>query len=165
MKLNAAFETALNAQINAELAASHTYLGMAAYFDAIDLPGFASWFRAQSQEETDHAMRLYDFVVKRGGKITLTGLKEPLQSFADPLDAITSALAMEQSVTAQIHALFELSQEHKEYSAQSLLTWFLDEQTEEEDSFQNIVALTKAAKGDSWNLRLLDKDLAGRSAA
>lgn len=163
MNLNKKLAEALNAQVNAELAAAHNYLAISAYFDANDLPGFAQWFRAQSVEETEHAMKFYDFIVKRDADVTLSAIAAPTQSFDSPAAAISASLQMEQKVSGQIHALFALAREVQDYASQSLLTWFLDEQVEEEDSFRNLLIKTKAAANDQWNLQTLDSELGQRA--
>ncbi len=165
MTLNSQLAQALNQQINAELNASLNYLSMAAYFDSVALPGFATWFRAQSQEENEHGMRIYDFIVKRSGDVKITGIANPVQSFSAPVEALQAALEMEKAVTAQIHALFELAHEVKEYSTLTMLNWFLDEQIEEEDSFRTILEKVQAAGDDRWNMLELDKELGARSTA
>ena len=119
MKLNTQLAQALNQQINSELNASHNYLSMAAYFDSVALPGFANWFRAQSHEENEHGMRIYDFIVKRGEDVKITGIAQPVQAFGSPMEALKAALTMETEVTGQIHYLFELAHEVKEYSTKS----------------------------------------------
>lgn len=162
--MNSKVADALNQQINAELQASYTYLSMAAYFDSIDLPGFAHWFRGHSTEETQHAMRIYDFVVKRDGRVKLAGMPKPTAKFESPVAALQAALDMERSVTAQINALFELAHEEKEYSTQNMLHWFLEEQIEEEDLFRSVLDKAKAAAGERWHLLVLDKELASRPA-
>lgn len=165
MTLNTQLAQALNQQINSELNASLNYLSMAAYFDSVALPGFAAWFRAQSQEENDHGMRIYDFIVKRGSNVKITGITDPVQAFGSPNEALQAALNMETAVTAQIHALFELAHEVKEYSTLTMLNWFLDEQIEEEDSFRTILEKVEAAGDNRWNMLELDKELGARSAA
>ncbi len=164
MKLNPNVAEALNKQINNELHASYTYLAMSAYFEAEDLPGFASWFRGHSAEEETHAMRIFDFIAKRGGRIHLDGIAKPQTDYDSAVDVLEQALAQEQTVTAQINALFELANDEKEYSTQNMLSWFLDEQIEEEDLFSSILDKAKAASGDRWNLLLLDQELAKRGS-
>lgn len=164
MTLNSQLAQALNQQINSELNASLNYLSMAAYFDSAALPGFAAWFRAQSQEENEHGMRIYDFIVKRGGDVKITGITEPVQTFRSPKEALQAALNMEAEVTAQIHALFELAHDVKEYSTLTMLNWFLDEQIEEEDSFRTILEQVEAAGDNRWNMLILDKELGAREA-
>ena len=56
---------AFNAQINAEMWSSNLYLSMSVYFAQNGYDGMASWMRAQSKEELDHAYEMIDFVIKR----------------------------------------------------------------------------------------------------
>ncbi len=162
MKLNAKVEDALNQQINSELLASYTYLAMAAYFDHEELPGFASWFKAHSVEETSHAMRIYEFINRRDGQVKLMGIEQPATAYDSPEAVLEKALKMEKQVTQQIHNLFEISNTEKEYGTQNMLQWFLEEQVEEEDLFRHVLTQVKAAGGDRWNLLLLDQQLGAR---
>lgn len=164
MNLNSKVAAALNQQINAELTASYNYLSMAAYFDSCELPGFAKWFRLHSQEETEHAMRIYDFIVKRDARVTLDGISAPTTEFDSVEAAIELALKMEKKVTAQIHALFDLAHEEKEYGTQNMLHWFLEEQIEEEDLFRRVLDQVKAAGNDRWHLLTLDDQMSQRQA-
>ncbi|MDY6916039.1 MAG: ferritin-like domain-containing protein, partial [Candidatus Cloacimonadota bacterium] len=47
-------QDAINEQINRELYSGYLYLSMAAYFDSMNLPGFASFMRVQAEEEKFH---------------------------------------------------------------------------------------------------------------
>jgi len=163
MKLNAKVEEALNQQINSELLASYTYLAMAAYFDGEELPGFATWFKAHSVEETGHAMRIYDFINRRDGRVELMGIAQPSVSYDSPEAVLETALKMEKQVTQQIHSLFEISNKEKEYGTQNMLQWFLEEQVEEEDLFRHVLSQVKATGGDRWHLMILDKQLGERT--
>lgn len=163
MKLNAKVEEALNQQINSELLASYTYLAMAAYFDGEELPGFATWFKAHSVEETAHAMRIYDFINRRDGRVVLKGIDQPSISYDSAEAVLETAVRMEKQVTQQIHDLFEVSNAEKEYGTQNMLQWFLEEQVGEEDLFRNVLSQVKAAGNDRWNLLILDKELGTRT--
>lgn len=162
MKLNKKVADALNQQINSELNASYEYLAMAAYFESVDLPGFAKWFRAHSVEETGHAMRIFDFVNQRGGRVELTAIEQPRVDYKNAEEVMETALAMEVVVTGQIHALFEIATAEKEYGTQNMLQWFLEEQVEEEDLFSSTLAQVKAADNKPWHLLMLDKHLGQR---
>ncbi|QUS57783.1 ferritin [Pseudovibrio brasiliensis] len=164
MKLNTKVADALNQQINAELSASYVYLAVAAYFDSCELPGFAKWFRLHSKEETEHAMRIYDFIVKRDSRVTLEGISAPTVEFDSAQAAIELAMKMEVKVTEQIHALFDLAHEEKEYGTQNMLHWFLEEQIEEEDLFRRVFDQVKAAGNDRWHLLTLDDQMGQRQA-
>ena len=143
MPLNAQVAEALNQQVNNELKASHVYRAMAAYFDAQELPGFASWFRGHADEEVGHAMRLYDHLVKRDARVELTGIDQPSKDYS-------SAEAVHES---------------KEYGTQPVLHWFLEEQVEEEDLFRRLLDQVKATEDSRWHLLMLDQELAGRQGA
>ena len=70
-------QEALNGQLNAELYSSYLYLSMHAYFKGINLDGFANWMYYQAQEELTHAMKFYDFINQRGGKVRLQQIEAP----------------------------------------------------------------------------------------
>ena len=160
--LNPDVTDALNRQVNNELKASHVYLAMAAYFDANELPGFAAWFRSHSGEEVAHAMRLYDYLVKRDARVLLSGIDQPATDYDSPEAAIDAALGMETEVTGQINELFDLAHGHKEYGAQPLLHWFLEEQVNEEDLFRRLLEQVRATDDSRWHLLALDRELAAR---
>lgn len=165
-KINPAVAEAFNRQINSEFRASHAYRAIAAYFDDQQLPGFAQWFLAHAEEETAHGMRLYDHVVQRGARVTLSGIDQPVLDFDGPEAAVAAALAMEHSVTEQIHELFELVHESRDYGSQPVLHWFLDEQVGEEDTFGRLHDQVKAAGDSRWHLLALDSQLgSSRSGA
>jgi len=73
--LSKKIEDALNDQINAEFYSAYLYLSMEAYFESVNLPGFANWMRVQTQEELTHAMKIYDFVNERGANDIVQKLK------------------------------------------------------------------------------------------
>lgn len=163
MKLSAKTEKLFVEQINHELGAAHAYLGMAAYMDAQDLPGFAAWFRAQSAEENTHAMKLYDFLVSCGAEIELGGLSAPRSKFQSPKSVFEAGLEMERTVTAQIKAMYRSAMDEGDYTAQPLLHWFLEEQVEEEDSFETAIVQIDAAE-TRFDLLMLDQQMGARSA-
>ncbi len=162
MKMNAKVVEALNAQINNELTASYAYLSMAAFFDSVSLPGFATWFRAHAQEEIEHGMRIYDYLVRRDLRVELKGIDTPQLDYGTPAKALATALEMEKTVTGQIHALFELAHAEKEYPTLTMLNWFLEEQIEEEDTFRDMVEKVEAAGDNRWHMLTLDAQVGGR---
>lgn len=68
---------AFNDQIELEFYSVHAYLSIAAYFEDLNLPGFVNWAKIQFQEETEHAMKFFDFVHDRGNRVTLHGIDRP----------------------------------------------------------------------------------------
>ena len=152
----------LEEQVGNEFHASFTYLSMAGYFEAENLPGFARWMRTQSEEETEHALKLFDFLVDRGIAPELPAVPKPHHDFDGPVAAFAAAFAHEQGVTQQIHALYELSLGQKDYSAQVLLQWFISEQLEEEKLTGGILERLKMVEGSRAALLILDAELGSR---
>lgn len=157
-----AVRAAFEQQVTNEFHAAHTYLSMAGWFEAENLPGFASWMRHQSEEENVHAMKLFDFLVDRGIAPKLGTIDAPPHDFDGAVGVFEAALHHEQKVTSQINALYELALEHKDYTAQVLLQWFISEQLEEEKSTGGIVERLKMVEGSRAALLILDSELGTR---
>jgi ferritin len=162
MMLNDVVQEAINRQINNELFAMYSYLSMSAYCESEQFSGCAHWMRLQSQEEYDHAIRLYDFLIARQGRVKLLPIAQPQSEFKSLLDVFQTALAQEQSVTAQINSLYELAFEQKAFAALVELEWFINEQVEEEKTARDIVHKFQLVKNDPASLLDLDRELGGR---
>lgn len=153
---------ALNRQINAEIYSAYLYLSMAAYFDSLGLKGFANWMRVQWQEELTHAMKLYDYVVERGGRVRLYAIEEPPGDWGSPLAVFEHTYEHEVNVTKRIHELVELAMEEKDYATYNMLQWFVAEQVEEEANASEIVDKLRLIGSDGRGLLMLDRELAAR---
>ena len=132
--LNKKVEEALNAQINAEFWSAYLYLSMSAYFEAEGKSGFANWFKVQFKEEQAHAEIFMNFIQSRGGRVILKAIDEVPTSWESPLDVFKETLKHEQKVTSLINELYSIAEEAKDYATRNTLTWFIDEQVEEEVS-------------------------------
>lgn len=155
-------QQAINKQIDLEFSSSHAYLAMAAYFENLDLSGFAHWFRVQSQEEVIHAMKFFDFLADRGGRVVLGPVAEPQSEFSAPLDAVEHALGHERRVTAAINAIYALAAGENDFATTSFLKWFIDEQVEEEKNAEQLIQRLRLVGGDGMGLFLIDRELAAR---
>ncbi|HIJ70731.1 MAG TPA: ferritin [Planctomycetes bacterium] len=155
-------EEALNGQVNAELYSAYLYLSMAAYFESGNLPGFANWMRVQAQEEQFHAMKFYDYINERGGRVILEQIEAPPAEWDSALAVFEAVSAHEQKVTALINQLVDLAIQQKDHATNSFLRWFVDEQVEEEDNAGKIVGQLKLIKDSPEALFLMDKELSRR---
>jgi ferritin len=160
--LGKAVEEAMNEQITNELFSAYQYLSMAAYCESENLPGFAQWMRAQSQEETVHAMKFYDFILDRNGRVVLRGIDGPVVEFGSPLEVFEQALEHEKQVTAMINDLYGLAVRENDYASQTFLQWFVTEQVEEEKNAGHVVETLKMVGDKSESLFLLDRELGQR---
>lgn len=156
-------EAAVNEQIKMEFQAAYQYLAMSARFEELNLKGAAQWMRVQWQEETIHAMKFFDFLIRRGGQPSLKPLSEPKVTFKTALEAFEMSLSHEQRVTQSIHDLYDLAVAERDYPLQTLLHWFIDEQVEEEEAAEEIIQSIKLAGETGEGLFMVDRELGQRT--
>jgi ferritin len=135
----------LNRQFNLELAAAHSYLALSVWCDARNLKGFGKFFVKQAGEERAHAERIIKHLTDRGEPAKLAALPAPQQEFKTLLEVAQQAQAHERANTQGVHAAYEAALEAKDYPAQVLLHWFINEQVEEEDWATEMVERVQGA--------------------
>lgn len=153
---------ALSGQMNAELYSSYLYLSMNAYFKSVNLDGFANWMYYQAQEELEHAMKFYDFINQRGGRVQLAQIEAPPSDWNSPLAVFEDTLAHEQKVTGLINDLVEVANEERDHASQIFLQWFVSEQVEEEDSVGGVLEQLKLMGEAKGGLFMMDREMAKR---
>ena len=124
--------TALNEQIKWEMYSANLYLAMSAYLQDAGLTGFSHWMRIQYQEETAHALKFYDFLLSRGGQVTMLSIDAPNANWSNILEIFEETLSHEQEVTRRINELVHLAKEERDFATDIFLQWFVTEQVEEE---------------------------------
>ena len=155
MKISTTLAEAINQQINQEFNAAYAYLAKSAYLETTPFNGFAHWMRRQAEEETAHAMKLFDYLNERGGTVLLADLKASSGRHDSLLALFQDSYKQECTVTSQIYKLCELAQQEKDYATGQFLDWFLAEQVEEEHTVQTIIdRLTLAGDNPDALLRL-----------
>ena len=155
-------QEALNYQLNRELYSSYLYLSMSAYFQSINMKGFAHWMRVQTQEELAHAMKFYDYLVQRRGRVILSSIEDPPLEWGSPLEAFEHVYEHEQKVTALINDLVDLAISEQDHTTNNFLQWFVTEQVEEEESASEVVEKLKLVGDATEGLFVLDKELGQR---
>lgn len=153
---------AINDQMAKEFYAAYLYLGMAAWFEAQALPGFANWMRLQNEEEQVHALKLFQYLLDSGANVELKEIPAPPKTFKTPLQVMKMALQHEQKVTASINKLYELASKEKDYPAQLELQWFITEQVEEERTVSDIIQRMQHAGDSGAALLMIDHELGSR---
>ena len=154
----------LNAQMIAEIYSSYLYLSMNAYFKSVNLDGFSNWMYAQAQEELMHAMKFYEFINQRGGRVILAAIDAPPTEWDGPMAVFEDTLKHEQKVTGLINDLVEVALEERDHATQIFLQWFVTEQVEEEDSVGNVLEQLKLLGDAKGGLFMMDRELAKRQA-
>ena len=157
--LGKAIQDAMNEQINNELYSAYQYLAMSAYCESANYPDFARWMRDRSQEETEHALKFYDFILDRGGHVVLQAIEQPVNEFGSSPEIFEQALEHERKATAMINDLYALAVREKDYLSQTFLQWFVTEQVEEEKNVRKLVQTLKIVGEGSEALFLLGREL------
>jgi len=156
-------QDALNEQLNAELFSSYLYLSMAAHFEATTMPGIANWMRIQAQEELTHALKFYDFINDRNGRVTLTRVEGPKTEWNSAIEAFEDTYEHEQKVTGLIDNLVDLAVAEKDHATEAFLQWFVTEQVEEESSVATILDRLKLVGNNGVALYMIDGQLGQRA--
>lgn len=156
-------QDAINAQINAEFWSAYLYLSMAMHFETEGYHGVANWYRIQFKEEQAHAEIFINYLLSRGGQVTLKAIDEVPVKWESVLDAYECTLAHEQKVTALINNLYALAEEEHDYATRGKLDWFVSEQVEEEENAQAIIDRLRMMGDNGLALYTLDQELAART--
>ena len=162
MKLEKNVLKAINEQVNKELFSSYLYLSMSAYCESEGFPGCAKWLKVQSNEESEHGMKLYHFVHERGGRVELEAIDKPKTDFKGLSQLFAQVLEHEQKVSASITALYETAMKFNDYPTQIMLQWFITEQVEEEKNANEIIDLLKKVGDSPVSLMMFDRQLGAR---
>jgi len=155
-------QKAIEEQINAEIWSAYLYLSMSAYFQRENLPGFANWMKIQWQEELTHALKFFDFVHERGGKVYLKPIDKVQTEWNSPADAFADTLKHEKEVTAMIDNLVDLAVAEKDHATHNMLQWYVAEQVEEEANASEILGHLERIGDKGHGLLMLDRELAAR---
>ncbi|HNS07889.1 MAG TPA: ferritin [Anaerolineaceae bacterium] len=162
--MNAKVYEAMNDQIKHELYSAYFYLSMSAYCETENLPGFAKWLKVQAEEEQEHAMKLYDYLLDRGEKISLKAIEQPPVEFKGVKDVFTKVYEHEQKVTGLINGIYAKAVEANDVASQIFLQWFINEQVEEEKNASSVLAMVTKLEGSLGGLYQLDHQLGMREA-
>lgn len=162
MKIEKAIETVLNEQIKHEFEAAYTYLGLAAALGETPYSGFAHWMKKQYEEELTHAMKLFEYIQERQGRVKLQTFECPHFLIKSPLEALQLAYNLELDTTKHIHEAYNLAVQKGDLPTQMFLQWFINEQVEEENNCQAFIDKLNLAKDCTCSLIALDHEAGER---
>jgi ferritin len=149
-------------QITKELYSAFLYLSMSSFSQNLGHKGFANWFFVQYQEEMEHAIRIYQYVLNQGEHVRLSAIDKPPVEFKSALDMIQKTLDHEKTVTKSINRLVDLALKEKDHATHVFLGWYVTEQVEEEANPAEIIGRLKVAGSEGSGLFIIDKELEAR---
>lgn len=161
--INERLRNAMNEQIKNEMESFYIYLSMAAYFHSRNLDGMGHWMRCQAHEEMMHAMKFFDHINNRGGKVVLLTLKQLKTDWASITEVWQDTYNHEQFITSKINELTTIAREEKDYTSEPMLAWFSKEQLEEEATSGKILEQIKMIGENQSGILMLDRELGARA--
>ena len=150
----------INDQITAELWSSNLYLQMSYFLKHQGWEGFAHWMLMHSNEEREHATRMADYLIERGGKVKINMVNLVPEGWGSVLEVFEHSYKQECMVSNMIDKIVLHAIEQQDFATENFFRQFVDEQVEEEALFSGIVDKLKAA-GDA-GLLFMDAQLGKR---
>ncbi len=160
--LNKKLELELNKQVNAEFYSAYLYLSMSAFLASKNLSGFSNWMKVQFEEEQFHALKLYQYILDRGGRVELEKIEKPKTEWTNIVNVFEEVLAHEEKITSLINNLVDLAIQEKDHATVNMLQWFVEEQVEEEANASDLLGQLKLIQGKGSGLYMIDKELKQR---
>ncbi|MBO4950577.1 MAG: ferritin [Clostridia bacterium] len=152
----------LNQQINKELYSAYLYLDFSNYFEERGLDGFANWYYIQAQEERDHAMLFYRYLLNNNEKVTLEAIGKPDKVLDSDLTVLKAGLEHELYVTSLINDIYAEAYANKDFRTMQFLDWFVKEQGEEETNANDMITKYELFASDAKGLYMLNSELGAR---
>lgn len=157
--LSKSMESALNQQLVLEGYASFLYLSMASWCELEGLEGCAKFMYRQSEEETQHMLRIFNYINEMDGHALAPAIAQPPHTFESVKVLFDKVYAHEQKVTAAINELVAQSYEEKDHATFNFLQWYVEEQREEEALMRTILDRIKLIGDGPQSLYYIDMEL------
>ena len=95
----------------------------------------------------------------------IPGVKQPPKTYKSLESICKTALSNEQAVTKAINHMVDLAQKDKDHNTFTFLQFFVNEQIEEEQQFENLLQKFNLLGRDKLAIYEIDKLLAGMATA
>jgi ferritin len=161
-RLSKTLEAALNEQMTKEAHAAQIYLSYAAWADRQGCGGIANFLFRHSAEERNHMMKILEYILKRGGTVTVTAIPAPPENPKNIQQCFEKVFEHEVDNTTAIYRVAKMSHNEEDWATWNFMQWFVKEQTEEETLAMDLLDKIKIAGGDKAtvaSLYELDRDL------
>ncbi len=133
----------LNAQIGHEYENYMLYEQGSAYFDDRGMDEAAKLFRKQADGEMEHARRFTDYVRDARGKVVIPAIRAQKSDFATGEEVFLAAFEREQETTRKIYAIRDMAWKSGDHATFEMLTWFVNEQVEEENLTEKLLLVVR----------------------
>src|ERR1700744_2504363 len=162
-RLSQSICAALNAQMTNEAHNAQIYLAYASWASDKGYDGIANFLFRHANEERNHMMKFLEYIIKRGGKVTITAIPAPGPDPKDVNDCFEKVFKSEVENTTNIYKIVDMTLAEKDWATWNFMQWFVKEQTEEETLALDLLSKIKVAGGSNAGpdaLYTLNNDLA-----
>ncbi|MGD1945839.1 MAG: ferritin [Croceivirga sp.] len=146
----------LNGQIKTEAHASAAYLAMASWCEQNGFFTSAKFFFKQSEEEREHMMKIFHFLVDTGGNPISPEISGINHEFSSIKDLFESALAHEIKVTEAIKNVIKKARQTVDITTEKFMDWFVLEQVEEENTIRDILDMIELTGMEGVGKQMID---------
>ncbi len=155
MSINVDVMDLLNKQVKMEMHASAIYLAMGSWCEQRGLNNSKAFFYDHAVEEREHAMKIFSFINENGGAAISPTIENVPTDFESLRAIFEKSLEQEIAVTTAIHHMFKEARNQNDFVSEIFLQWFIEEQSEEEDTFRSILDIFNLMEGAP--LKLIDE--------
>ena len=152
----------INEQITHEFYSAYLYLEFSNYYAQVGLDGFENWYRVQAQEERDHAMLFYQYLLNNDEKVVFDTIRKPECELKEHMDPLKKGLEHEKYVTSLINNIYSAAFDDHDFRTMQLLDWFVKEQCEEEKTASDMITKMELFGTDAKGLYMLNNELKAR---
>ena len=161
-RLSKTLAASLNAQMTKEAHASQIYLSYGAWADNRGFCGIANFLFRHAEEERNHMMKIFEYILKRGAEVHVTAIPAPHENPSSINSCFEKIFEHETDNTKAIYKLVKMSFAEEDWATWNFMQWFVKEQTEEETLAITLLDKIKIAGGEKISsnaLYLFDKDM------
>ena len=141
---------------------AYLFLRMDNYYAEKNLEGFAHWFTLQAKEEYEHAEKFMNYIHDNGEQVILEAIEAPKSDYADPIEPLKVTVEHEKYVTDLINQIVRVAHDLCDYRTLNFLSWFINEQAEEEKTANDLLARYEIFVDGKKNLYLFDQEMKSR---
>lgn len=107
-------------------------------------------------------MKFIDYLKSSNAEVVIPSISKPDASFDSLLDIFEKALEHERYISSRIFKLVDSSVEEDDKFTEDFLGWYVEEQREEETTFNFVVKKLKLVGSNIHGLMMIDSMLANR---
>ncbi len=147
-RLSTTLAAALNAQMTKEAHASQIYLSFGAWAASDGYDGIANFLFRHANEERNHMMKIFEYILKRGAKVKVSAIPAPPPDPKSINDCFEKVFSHEVDNTKEIYKLVKMSFDEADWATWNFMQSMVKEQTEEETLALDLIDKVRIAGGE-----------------